>query len=183
MSSKKVDSLSNKAQSGFTLIELIIVIIVLSILAVVAVPRFINTKGISEFNYQQKLQSALRNLQIKSMHNTGQTFCYRMLIDTSSPAMGPSVASYTSGNQVASCSVNIDTSAPENLQFTSTELTTQVISLQAYDGTTPISFIQFDALGRPQTSAGQCANGCQINLVGTTTTSICVANQGYVYAC
>ncbi|MFC3123036.1 pilus assembly FimT family protein [Agaribacter flavus] len=181
-------SLSTKklaqAQSGFTLVELVTVVLILSILSVYVVPRFLSTEGFAERSTQQRLLAALRALQTKAMHDTSSSFCYRMIFNTSSsPAYGPSVGRYVSGTESASCGGMIATDAPENLALTQDEFSRLSLSLAASDSGVGVNYIQFDALGRPTTSAGTCNSFCQISLLGQTNTTVCIGSEGYIHVC
>jgi len=50
----------NKAQQGFTLVELIIVIVILGILAVTAAPRFLNFQGDAKVSVLRGIEGSLR---------------------------------------------------------------------------------------------------------------------------
>ncbi|MBF7073698.1 type II secretion system protein [Glaciecola sp. MH2013] len=174
-----------KSQGGFTLLELIIVIVILGTLAVYALPRFTGSAGYSEYAFQNRLISVLRNMQIRAMQDSRPNFCHRInLISTSADiAFGPAARSFASGNEAATCSSTIDFSAPSFLRTDSGEIADANVSMQVNDGSASVSYIQFDSFGVPQTSATNCASGCQIDFSGETTASVCVASEGYIRAC
>ncbi len=175
---------NNIAQSGFTLVELVLVLILLGILSVYAVPRMFTTDGFSEFATQQRLISALRTIQIKSMQDTSSNYCYRVIFDTSAtPAIGPSVAAYVDGNQALSCGNTIDANASEYLRISEAEFSEFNLSLFASDDGAAISYLEFNSLGQPLSSGGRCVNACRISLSGQSTTHVCIESEGYVHAC
>lgn len=174
----------NTAQSGFTLIELVTVIAVISILAVVVVPRFFGNSGFSEYAFQQQFVAAMRNIQIKAIYDTRDSFCYKMILNTSTnPQYGASSDSYLTGEEASSCGNAIDVNSPDYLRSENNELSQASIGLSALDAGNAITFIQFDNLGRPITSSGTCAATCRINFQGEDTLSVCIEPQGYIYAC
>lgn len=175
-----------QAQQGFTLVELVTVVILLGVLALAVAPRFMGSSGFVEYALQKRLIASLRNTQLKAMFDTRSSFCYRTILVTgssSSAAFGPSSKSYLSGNESASCSTNIDSTSPSFLRSSDGEINAEGISLSALDNSTSITYLQFDNYGKPYTSAGTCASGCVISFTGESTAKICVADQGYVYAC
>lgn len=183
---KCLQQTSFKAQQGFTLVELIIVIIVLGILALTILPRFTGSSGFAEYALQKQLLGALQNTQLKAMYDTRNNFCYKInLITGTSPtsAFGPSTASYLVGNESNSCGSVVDNSSPYFLRTEAGQISSDGIALTALDNTTPISYVQFDNMGRPFTSAGRCANGCTISFTGESIAKVCIANEGYVHAC
>lgn len=174
-----------QAQQGFTLVELVTIIILLGIVSIAAVPRFTGTDGFTEYALQKRLISALRNVQLKSMYDTRSDYCYKMIINTSSgnTGFGPTTSSYLAGQQVSSCSNAVDASSNDFLRASSAEIEGEGITFTALDGSTPISFIQFSNLGYAQTSAGSCAGGCTFSFTGESSADICIASEGYIYAC
>ena len=173
-----------RAQSGFSLIELVTVIAVLSVLAFTVVPRFFGSAGFAEYAYQQQFVAAMRNLQLKAIYDTRSDFCYKMILDTSStPAYGPSSDSYLAGQQSASCGNTIDSASADFLRTQNDEISDADLSLSAQDNGVGITFIQFDNFGRPSTSAGSCSATCRISFTGEETLSVCIEAQGYIYAC
>ncbi|MBL4631847.1 MAG: prepilin-type N-terminal cleavage/methylation domain-containing protein, partial [Paraglaciecola sp.] len=80
---------------GFTLIELIVVIILISVLSVSAYSRFSGTSGFSEYTYQARLISALRNMQTRAMHDNRDGYCFKINFNTSTAAFGPPTLRYT----------------------------------------------------------------------------------------
>jgi MSHA pilin protein MshC len=175
-----------KAQRGFTLVELITVVTLLGILALSVIPRFMGSSGFAEYTLQKRLLASLRNSQLKAMHDTRGEFCYRTNFVTgsdTSAAFGPSTKSYLSGQELASCETNIDDTSPEFLRTSSGEINAQGVSFSAQDDTTAITYVQFGSFGRASTSAGSCANGCTLTFTGQSLAKICIADEGYVYAC
>jgi MSHA pilin protein MshC len=177
---------TKQAQQGFTLIELITVIIVLGIVALAATSRFTGSSGYSEFALQKRFVSALRNTQLKAMYDTRSDFCYKINLITgggSTASFGPSSKSYLTGQEVTSCGTTIDITSPGFLRSEAGEINADSLVFTALDNTTAITYIQFDNLGRAVTSAGSCASMCEFTFTGDSEAKVCVADQGYVYAC
>lgn len=176
----------NKAQQGFTLVELITVVILLGVLAIAVAPRFTDRSGYSEFALQQRLLGALRNLQLKAMHDTRAGFCYRMILDTAAPdahQFGPASATYLDGQQANACNVSIDFASESYLRTEPSEITEAGLQMLPVDGSTTINFLQFDNLGRPISSAGTCATNCTVTFSGESDAKVCIVSEGYIYAC
>lgn len=173
-----------KAQKGFTLIELITVVLVLGIMALAAAPRFLSTDSFAEYALQQRLQTALRTIQIQSMYDTRPNFCYKLnFASGTSPGFGVPTNNFQQGNQSLSCSNGIDYSLPRYLRSDSTELSDDNIIIRALDSGLSINFIEFNALGQPSSDRGSCAAGCEISFIGSEQASLCISSQGYVHAC
>lgn len=175
-----------QAQQGFTLVELITVVIVLGIVSLTIAPKFTGSSGYTEFALQKRFVSALRNTQLKAMFDTRTDYCYRINLSTggdASASFGPSSDSYLLGNEASSCSVTIDMDSPEYLRTKAGEINADGLTFSALDNTTSLSYIQFDNSGRAFTSAGSCTNGCTFTFSGEADARVCVAEQGYVYAC
>ena len=176
--------LPTKAQHGFTLIELIIVIILISIVALVAVPRFTGTSGYTEYTMQKRLIAALRNLQLKAIYDTRTDFCYKMVLDTdSSPEFGPTTASYLSGQELTSCAATIDFTSEAYTRTDLGEMANDSLMFSALDAVTAITFIEFDNIGRAVTDVGTCAASCTFSFSGESNANVCIASEGYIYAC
>lgn len=173
------------AQSGFTLVELISVLVLIAIISLVVVPRFTGSSGFAEYAMQQRLVSALRNMQQKAMYDTRANFCYRTIFNTTnnSARFGPTTNSYVSGQEAASCGNSISANSPSFLSSDVGEIDSEDLVFTALDNATSITFLQFDNIGRPISSAGTCASGCKLGFVGESTVSVCIESQGYVYAC
>lgn len=174
----------NTAQSGFTLIELVTVIAVISILAVVVVPRFFGNSGFSEYAYQKQFIAAMRNIQLKAIYDTRDSFCYKMILTSSAnPQYGPTSDSYLLGQESTSCSAAIDTASADYLRTEGNELSQANVSLSGLDAGNAITFIEFDNLGRPITNSGTCVATCRVNFTGEETLTVCIESQGYIHAC
>jgi len=173
------------AQGGFTLLELIVVMVILGILAVFAVPRFSGATGYSEYTYQNRLVSVLRNMQIRSMQDSRPLFCHRInFVNTSAEvAFGPASSNYVSGNESNTCASSIDYSAPDYLRTSSTEIIDANVSMTAVDGSTTISILDFDSFGAPQTTVSNCSNGCSVTFTGVSAAQVCIESEGFIHAC
>lgn len=172
-------------QSGFSFVELVTVIILIGILSTVAIARFSSSDGFAEFTYQNRLISALRNIQQRAMQDNRSAICYQinLVSGASTPAFGPPTTDYSLANQANTCASGIDTST-EFLATTSGEIAQERVSLNAFDGANAtLSYLRFDRLGRPITNIANCSTNCQVDFVGERTASVCVSSQGYIYAC
>ncbi|MBT0586876.1 pilus assembly FimT family protein [Alteromonas oceanisediminis] len=172
-------------QRGYSLVELIAVILLIGVLSVGAVARFSGSDGFAEYTYQNRLVSALRNIQQRAMNDSRNGFCYRinLVSGTAAPAFGPPTHDYTAANAAASCSGAIDSSV-DFLATTATEMAAENIAMTSQDGaSTALSFIGFNSLGQPQSNIANCASGCRVDFVGSSTASVCIASQGYIHAC
>lgn len=173
-----------QAQRGFTLVELIITIILIGVLSISAYSRFSGRDDFAAYAYQSQALSLLRNVQTKAMHDSRQGFCYQVNFDTStSPAFGVPTNNFSAGNQANSCANTIASNLTEGLSTQANELSENELSLSVFDGVTEISYLRFDAMGRPITSVANCTSGCTVNFVGAQSAKVCVEQEGYVHAC
>lgn len=174
-----------KAQGGFTLLELIVVMIILGILAVYAIPRFVGAGGYSEYTYQNRLISVLRNMQIRAMQDSRTGFCHRInFVNTSTQvAFGPASTNYSSGNETATCATSIDFSSPDYLRTSASELKDANVSMSVVDGTTAISTIDFNSYGSPSTTVSNCSAGCTVTFTGDSPAQVCIKSEGFIHAC
>lgn len=173
---------SIKRNIGFTLVELIVVIILISILSVSVFSRFSGTSSFSEYTYQARLISVLRNMQTRAMHDTRNDYCFQVNLGTTTPAFGPPTLSYTTGNAADTCFTDIDFTNAAYLATSATEMSDAEVSLS----TLPFfSFIAFNSLGQPVDSDGlhTCVSQCKITLTGKVAVSVCIESEGYIRAC
>jgi MSHA pilin protein MshC len=176
---------STHKQIGFTLVELVIVIILISVLSVSAFSRFSGTSGFSEYTYQARLISSLRNMQTRAMHDTRNDYCFQINFDSTTPAFGPPTLNYvsdTASDKEATCETDIEFGNPEYLTTNATEMTDARVSLSTLPS---FSFISFSSLGQPVDAIGEltCSNQCKITLTGESAVSVCIKPEGYIHAC
>jgi MSHA pilin protein MshC len=170
---------------GFTLVELIIMIILISVLSVSVFSRFSGTSGFSEYTYQARLVSGLRNMQTRAMHDARGVYCFQINLDSVTPAFGPPALDYisdTASAKEATCDTDIEFGNPEYLTTNASEMTDAGVNLSTLPG---FSFISFNSLGQPVDAAGEltCSNQCEIILTGESAVSVCIESQGYIHAC
>lgn len=165
--------------TGFTLIELIVVIVILGILGIAVAPRFQGPDGYTEYAAQTRLIAALRQMQVRAMHDARTAYCHQIVFDTDSspPQFGVAIADFAQANATASCQSSILPTAA--MSFT----LDKGLSMSAQDGSTTISSLGFNHLGQALSSSGQCLAGCQIDFSGESTVSVCVNQEGYIRAC
>jgi MSHA pilin protein MshC len=176
---------STYKQIGFTLVELVIVIILISVLSVSVFSRFSGTSGFSEYTYQARLISALRNMQTRAMQDTREDYCFQINFDRVTPAFGPPMLDYISASataKAATCETDIEFSNPDYLTTDATEMTNAEVNLSTLPN---IDFIAFNSLGQPVDADGEltCSARCDIVLTGESEVSVCIEPQGYIYAC
>ncbi|WP_218309330.1 type II secretion system protein [Alteromonas antoniana] len=178
--------------AGFTLVELIVTLVLIAVVAVTAASRFQDDTGYTEFTLQQRLISALRQMQTRAMQDTRPGFCYRLILNTGTPAaFGPSSADYSAGNENATCTTTIDTAAPDYLQASSAQITAKGVSFTATEGfNRTVTYIGFDNLGNPLTNnivfnrPLNCRNvACRMTFTGEESAAVCVEREGYIHAC
>ena len=177
----------NRFNSGFSLIELITVVVLIGVLSVIAATRFQSRDGYVEYAYQDRLITALRNMQTRAMQDTRSGFCFRInLAYGTASAYGPPSLDYSPGNGAATCGSNINSSAPAFLAVQAPELSDESVVLSSRDGNfTNFSYLAFDAFGRPLNGAANCNTGtpCRVTLAGESSVDVCIESQGYVHAC
>jgi MSHA pilin protein MshC len=188
--SKGMWQTSTYKNTGFTLVELVIVIILISVLSVSVFSRFSGTSGFSEYTYQARLISALRNMQTRAMHDTRVEYCFQINFD--SAAFGPPTLTYTTGAPADTCETSIDFTNADYLTTSSSEMAEANVSLSTLSNSTlsssthpSFNFIAFNSLGQPVDAIGEltCSYQCKIILTGESAVSVCIESQGYIHAC
>jgi MSHA pilin protein MshC len=174
-----------KAQGGFSLLEIIVVMVILGVLAIYAAPKFSGASGYSEYTYQNRLISVLRNMQVRAMQDSRPSFCHRInFISTSAQvAFGPASTNYTAGNEAATCATSIDFNSPEFLRTSATEILESSVSMTAVDDSTVINAIDFNSFGSPQTAVSNCCAGCRVSFSGQAAVHVCIDSEGFIHAC
>lgn len=176
---------SSYSYQGFTLIELIIVIILISVLSVSVFTRFSGTSGFSEYTFQARLISSLRNMQTRAMHDNRTGYCFQINLNKTVAAFGPPSLDYISNTPstvAATCSSDIDFSNPDYLTTSASEMSDENVSLSSIP---EFDFISFDSLGRPIDGNGllTCESTCNITITGESAVSVCIEPQGYIHGC
>jgi len=170
-------------QGGFTLLEVIIVIILIGVISVTAASRFQGRGGFDSYSLQNQTLSSLRQMQLRAMQDTRPGFCHQINFVTSPASIGPPTNDYATGNQAATCAATIGSDTPDYLRIDNAAFDEFNASLSALDGTTPISSVNFNALGQPLTSANNCVNECTITITTQNASSVCINREGYIRAC
>lgn len=192
-----------KANSGLTLIELLIVITILGILSVTALPRFMGKGGAEEKTTQDQMISVLRRMQTQAMQQTNSVFsdtedaaqritrCHQLILTSTQlgrPDFNPCLsdaASFPAAGVPA-----LTTSAAESsLHFRLPAGTNIIFSI--YDSATgpgnvlslPFLF-RFNSLGQAvNNSRVRFPNGLRIEISDAMTYSICIESEGYIHPC
>ena len=145
------------------MIELIIVIIILGILSVTVAPKFLTSKGFSEYAYRTDVIAKLRLIQTKAMQQTNSGYCHSVLVTATKLGTpencGPSLSFATPWQDSAS-KLQIDSN--DNITFAT--------------NFTGNSFT-FDSMGRPS-----CAAPCVITISGEQSISVQIEAEGYIHA-
>ena len=176
---------------GFSLIELVVVIILLGILAVSVSTRFVGTDGFAELSYQSRLIASLRAMQTRAMYDTRPAtqanpsgYCFRINFSKAPAAFGPPSLNYGNADGSATCNNTIDHANAQSLGTSIDEMADKNVAFESLsDGANTIDYIGFDNLGRPLTMGGNCSAGSKLTLQGEQSVAVCIAAQGYIYAC
>lgn len=148
--------------NGFSLIELIIVILILGILSVTVIPKFLTSKGFSEYAYRTDVIAKLRLIQTKAMQQTNSSYCHTVLVTATrlgEPDNCATTPSFSAAWQDSATKLQVDSN--DNITF-STNFTGNSFS--------------FDNMGRPSCSP------CTITIIGEQSISVKIEAQGYIHA-
>ena len=167
----------NPLNKGFTLLELITVLVVIGVLATVAVSRFVGKQGFAEVAWQQRVISALRNVQQRAMQDTRSGICQQLVIDSSNNQYGlPAIAT--------PCASTIDFSHMPLLSSGSDGLTADNVSIQASNtGVGNLTLIGFNGLGQPVDASNNriCSSNCTVTISGSENAQVVIESEGYIH--
>lgn len=176
-----------RISKGFSLIELVTTVVLIGVLAVVAGTRIQTRQGFTEYAFQDRLITALRNMQLRAMQDTRPGYCFQLNFSYSTTsAFGPPSVDYTPGNSTATCATGISSSAPDYLAIQNSAFVDDGITLSSSDGSiNNFSYLGFDALGRPLNDAANCGTGtaCEIAISGESSVKVCIESEGYIHGC
>lgn len=177
-----------KANSGLTLIELLIVITILGILSVTALPRFVGTGGAEEKTTQDQMISVLRRMQIQAMQQTDSTaFCHQLILtqfQLGYPNILPCDPVETNTQLTAAANQNsgLQFMRPANSSL-GLSLFNTALPTGGTNQTLPFLF-RFNSLGQPVTNAGALiSSGLRIEITDVVTYRICIEPEGYIHPC
>ena len=165
-------------QQGFTLIELIIVIILLGILATTAMPKFFNSQGFEEYTYRNEVISTLRTIQLRAMQHTADDSCHQIKITSSMLGLTATDSSDSAGNY---CDESAWFDATDLAAGNDGALTVEIDDAHSVTflvAGASANYFSFDSLGR----AVDCpSDPCDITVIGETTLTIRISEEGYIY--
>ncbi|MCW8332459.1 type II secretion system protein [Vibrio paucivorans] len=146
-------------RAGFTLVELIVVILLVAIVSLYASSRYIGVSSVSAYAIQDQVISVIRQVQVNRMQSN---------VDSSEEHFELALQTNCLGS-VEACSGTAagrsDVVDSDNISFSSTPST---------------SVVTFDLLGNPENAASA---GVSILISGgQSQASVCINEQGYVYA-
>lgn len=156
--------MTNRAQAGFTLVELIVVILLISIVSTYAASHYIGTRSFSAYAAQEQGISIIRQLQVYRMQsNTTGTYNFSFELTASGGCLGS-----TAGCDVAT--------TPQAAQSRS-----DVMRLEGVSVSSTMSPIRFDFRGNPLQTDGSALNSVTITFSASgERASVCINGQGYV---
>lgn len=161
------------AQSGFTLIELVVTLIMIGIMAATIVPRLLTSNGFEEYGYRTEIISTLRAVQLRAMQQTQSDECHKIKISSDNKMLGLLAKDGSSDN----CD---DTTWYDAAKY----------NLSIEDGITSVqidndhsvtingSDFSFDQMGRPV----NCSSPCDVIIQGETNLTVRVESEGYIHA-
>lgn len=167
------------AQSGFTLVELVIVLVLSGVLAVYAVPRLLNTSDFYARGFHDQSIAYLRFAQ-KTAVAQRRTVCVGLSSTAIRLRVAPAAGSNTCASDLPGPDGQIDPAdgIPRLTARTGVSLS-RVVAGGA--SVVPVSF-NFDALGQPVDSSTGAAAPIQVLQVANVTKSITIeAATGYVH--
>ena len=155
--------ITKHAQSGFTIVELIVTIILIGILAAYAIPKFTGSAGdYDSYAARSEAIVKLRAIQLRAMQDTSQP--QRCVLVTSNRL-----------GMVDDCS---DTAFSSNFNVGSTRMELNGTARFQVPANPGYIQLQFNRLGQPQ----GCSNPCRVNISGTPNLVIDINVEGNISA-
>ncbi|MED5527014.1 MAG: type II secretion system protein [Pseudomonadota bacterium] len=151
-----------KANSGFTLVELVTVIIVLGILSVAIGSRFFDRSGVDDVVTRDQILALARQVQMQAMQRTDSSSCHSLL-----------VASHSVRVADANCALTAEDDLTVDAGSASLALTNGASAMAL-----PATLV-FNAMGQ----ASRCNNGCRLEVQSAQSAALCIESQGYIHPC
>ncbi len=148
-----------KCATGFTLVELVMIMVILGIISITVLPKFWNNSTFYSHGFSKQLLATLRYAQ-KTAIAQHRLVCVNLAATTPATV----TLNIASLNTDTSCSIAL------NLPGSSSNVLTAPSGITL----TPATTVNFDALGRPSTSAS-------ISVPGVSDTIIIEVETGYVH--
>ncbi|MDG1750527.1 MAG: type II secretion system protein [Thalassotalea sp.] len=156
------------AQSGFTLIELVVTLIMIGIMAATIAPRLFTSNGFEEYGYRTEIISTLRAVQLRAMQQTQSEQCHKIKISNDNKMLG--LLAKDSSADYCDETTWYDLSTEDGL--------TSVQIDKDHSVTISGDDFSFDQLGRPV----NCSVPCDVIIHGESNLTIRVEQEGYIHA-
>jgi len=162
----------NKAEQGFTIIELILVIVLIGILAVTVAPKMFNSNGFEEHAYQAQIIATLRSIQLRAMQQThvGNNACHTVVVQSTLLTVGGSCKinekksnTVTATNEYSLNDLDVQVDAGHSVTFSTAGMSSNTFT--------------FDSNGTPS----NCNSPCEIKIIGSETLTVKIESQGYIH--
>jgi len=146
-------------QRGFTLVELVMTMVLISILAVTVLPKLFGPSEFAVYAIRDQLIGQLRLSQLQALNRRGTT--HNLLIKSNKFGLARSTS-------VTEIQLSYDENSIVELDGVSIKL-----------GISSEFSLRFDSHGK--ITAGACAGGCTLTLIGSETLKITIESEGYVH--